>query len=347
MTNLSVPYISQFDPQANQDPSDNCGPSCVSMILNFYGESTTANQIFTLTGAVKGQPISIAQLQQAIGSFGYKYEYQTGVSTDAIRSFTDRGIPPIALVHAGDLTSRQDQGFSGGHFLVVDGYRDDGYFVNDPDFWGQYRADGDHHFYTKDDFEKAWSDNTQDQNPNNSLLIIYPKTQSNPNPPATGLPVNYANIVHGSTQWDATCQGQQLGDPTQTDYPKLASVIAGYKSRVTDLGNQLTTSQTNETNALDQVSRLKGQLTSEQQLRASLTGQVNQDGKKIQSITTLYEGQLASKQAVIDSMGKDKGQLNQTIATLTQQLQTCKASAGSSLTRKEAFILFVSKLFGK
>ena len=39
--NLSVPFISQENPQANEDAADNCGPACATMILNFFGENLT------------------------------------------------------------------------------------------------------------------------------------------------------------------------------------------------------------------------------------------------------------------------------------------------------------------
>lgn len=169
--NLPLPYISQFDP-ANTDQVDDCGPSCVAMILQGLGKQVTTNEVFVAAGAQPNTLITYSQLQTAVASFGFTSQYHQGVTPFDLYNYLQQGITPIVLVHAGNLSSRQDQQFTGGHFLVVVGMRDDGYFVQDPDFWGQFEKDGDHHFYTKADFETAWSNCFQDQNPNNSALVI-------------------------------------------------------------------------------------------------------------------------------------------------------------------------------
>ncbi len=173
MPNLLVPYFSQWDPNANAS-NDDCGPTCISMILSFYGTNISPNDIFAKTGAAKEQLITIQQMQNAVASIGFLSTYKVGLTVDNLKAYLDQGIPVIALVHMGDFNSRQDKNFAGGHLVVVVGYRDDGYFVNDPDFKDQFRQDGDHHFYTKQEFESAWSDCHLDDNPDNSLLIVQP-----------------------------------------------------------------------------------------------------------------------------------------------------------------------------
>src|SRR5689334_12256737 len=100
--NLPVPYISQFDPQANEDPADNCGPDSVAMVLNFYGEKVTVNEIFEKTGSAKGGLITIAQLQGAISSYGYHSEFKTGCTIDDLVNLLKEGVAPIVLVHYGN-----------------------------------------------------------------------------------------------------------------------------------------------------------------------------------------------------------------------------------------------------
>jgi Peptidase_C39 like family len=174
--NLPVPFISQEDPQANEDAADACGPDCITMILKYLGEKDiTVNQVFERTGAFKGELITIPQLEKAIASYGYTSEFKTGCRTDDVVALLKQGISPIALVHYENLTSREDQKYKGPHFIVIDGIRDDGIFSNDPDFFAQFRSDGDHHFYTMADFLAAWGNCHLDNNPDNSLLIIHPK----------------------------------------------------------------------------------------------------------------------------------------------------------------------------
>lgn len=322
MTNLEVPYVSQFDPQSNEDPADNCGPSCVSMILNFYGEKTTVNQIFELTGAIKGQPISIVQLQKAITALGYSSDWETGVTPDNLKAVTDKNIPPIALVHAGDLKSRQDQGFAGGHFIVIDGYRDDGYFANDPDFWGQYRQDGDHHFYTKAEFEQAWSDCTQDNNPNNGLLVIHPKVQ-----PTTGLPANYPDIVHGSTQWDqSVAKYLPNSDPTHTDFPALQAVVAGIQSNATASNNAKEKALSDLVVANQEVTNFQEKLAVEEQQRQddvkSYLAQINAlkpNADATKKMIDTFTGQIGVLQGQVKQLINDKHALANQLAVCQQQ----------------------------
>jgi predicted double-glycine peptidase len=177
--NLQVRYKSQWDDDAKASNND-CGPASIAMILNYYGLNVTTDQVFAKTGA-DGGLISIAKMQNAIINLGYESEFKKNISVDDLKNYINQDIPVIALVHYGSLNSTQDKNFKGGHFFDVVGYRDDGYFVNDPNFKGSLRQDGDHHFFTKSEFEKAWKDCSLDNNPINSVLIIKRKqSQSAP-----------------------------------------------------------------------------------------------------------------------------------------------------------------------
>ena len=171
MANLKVPYKSQWDDDARGTIND-CGPTSVAMILNHYGLNVTTDEVFSRTGAGSGV-ISVQQLQQAISSYGHSSKYIKGSSPTELKKLIDNGIPVIALVHYGDLSSRQDKNYTDGHFLVVTGYHRDGYYVNDPDFWGEFRKDGVHN-YLKGEFEQAWVNASLDKNPPNALLYIEP-----------------------------------------------------------------------------------------------------------------------------------------------------------------------------
>lgn len=216
MVNLEVKYKSQWDPEANLS-KDNCGPTCIAMISGYYGKPILINDVFLKTGAKPNYIINISQLSNALNAIGFTYEYKTGLSVNDLKNYLDLGIPVIALVHMGDFKSRQDQHFTGGHLVVVVGYRDDGYFVNDPDFSAGFRQDGDHHFYTKDEFERAWADCHIDQNPDNSLLII--------NKPQTSTTVDsatFTQLVSKATSADKIGKfmnftADQISDPSFGD----------------------------------------------------------------------------------------------------------------------------------
>jgi hypothetical protein len=170
--NLAVPYSSQWDPDASKSNND-CGATSVRMILNYYGESKlTTDNVQEKTGAGGGL-VTIEQLQNAISQLGYTSEFYTNQTLQNIKNFIDKDLPVIALVHYGSLNSTQDKSFKGGHFFVVCGYRDDNsLYVNDPNFKGDIRTQGDHHVYTQDEFLKSWGDCGYDRNPNNSFIVV-------------------------------------------------------------------------------------------------------------------------------------------------------------------------------
>lgn len=182
--NLPVAYKSEWDGDATETAND-CGPTSAAMVMSFYGENHTTNEIFELTGAGQGL-ITISQLVSAIGRLGFQCEYKEGLSEEDIKNYLRQGIVPILLVHYGSLNSREDTNFTGGHFYVPVGFRNDGWLVNDPNFWGSFRQDGDHHFYTEEEFMAAWSNCHLDGNPDNAAIIIYSK-----NPP-----VNYQDLYN-------------------------------------------------------------------------------------------------------------------------------------------------------
>ncbi|GEM_PF-1417707 len=188
--NLRVPYKSQWDEDARKTAND-CGPASIAMILAYYGQNFSTDQIFEKTGAGQGL-ITFNQLKQAIEACGFEYVRKDNQTSDSIKQYIDQDVPVIALVKYGSLGSTvQDKNFKGGHFFTVVGYRDDGYFVNDPNFKGDLRDHGDHHFYPKSDFERAWSDATKDGNPKNSLIIIPRKSHTSSSSSQSGSDLKY------------------------------------------------------------------------------------------------------------------------------------------------------------
>jgi ABC-type bacteriocin/lantibiotic exporter with double-glycine peptidase domain len=76
-TILSLPYKSQYDPDAGVSRND-CGPTCLAMLLNAYGITATTDAVFRRTGASPDQYISVAQLMRVGESYGAPLEYRSG-----------------------------------------------------------------------------------------------------------------------------------------------------------------------------------------------------------------------------------------------------------------------------
>lgn len=174
MKNLQVLYKSQWDADAGGTNND-CGPCAVAQILNFYGEQVTTNDVFKRTAAGAGL-ISWQQLINAISFFGYTPVLERNSNLDRVRELINQDTPPILLVHYGSLKSTQDKNFKGGHFFAIVGCHDGGFYVNDSNFKGPQRSEGDHHNYETAEIDKAWKDCTIDKNQAYSLLWIKRKT---------------------------------------------------------------------------------------------------------------------------------------------------------------------------
>lgn len=130
----------------------------------------------------------------------------------------------------------------------------------------------------------------------------------------------YEKLVTNSTKWDKTVGYVELAsDPATTAFEDVQRVIAGFKSRVTDLQNQLNQAVADKINREEQVGRLKDQLTSEQKLRTDLNVKLNEAIAKYTETQKIYEDRLTEMQNKIDVMGREKGTLNETITALTTE----------------------------
>ena len=161
------------------------------------------------------------------------------------------------------------------------------------------------------------------------------------------LKKDFERIVTKSGYYDKTVEYLSLGNPADTPFEKVQSTIQGYKSRSTDLSNQLTAAQAELKNREEQVARLKGECQESEKLRLDLNSRLNEALKKANEVTGVYEGQLKSKQEVINGLARDKGNLNTQIAALQAENQKLKISTTTGLTISDLFNALAMKFAGK
>lgn len=341
--NLPVIYKSQWDADASET-RDDCGPACISMTLDFYKVKTTINEVFKKTAAAANALISIAQMSTAISAYGFTAKYYTNQSFDQLKSFLDRQIPVIALVHYGDFSSRQDKGFSGGHFFLVVGYRDDGVFVNDPDFWGSFRQDGDHHFYTMTDFLNGWKNASKDGNPVNSFLVFEPKD-------ATTIPVekgDFERMVKEGTQWrEMHTYFGFPGEPKDSTAEEGKRVVNGYKGRITDLQTQLSTANSEVENRGQQVERLKQEKAESAKMYEARIDALNKGTEGWTKLEWDYLGRIKTLEGTVTELSKEKGGLLTKITVLADENKNLRAGIIAKLSLPELIELVIAKLFHK
>jgi GH25 family lysozyme M1 (1,4-beta-N-acetylmuramidase) len=115
---LEVPYFYQYNNR--NEPGATCGVTSAAMLLNFWGKSTTPDQLYVTYGKSAGQsPSSLASLYER---FGLRSAFTYNGTEAMIRRQLDAGRPVITH---GYFTSA-------GHVLVIVGYDRTGWIVNDP-----------------------------------------------------------------------------------------------------------------------------------------------------------------------------------------------------------------------
>jgi hypothetical protein len=80
----------------------------------------------------------------------------------------------------------------------------------------------------------------------------------------------YEKLVGNSTAKKEVATYLEISNPDDAGADEMKRVIGGYKSRITDIQNQLSTSQAEVQNRTEQVSRLKTQLTETEKLYQEL-----------------------------------------------------------------------------
>lgn len=124
---LNIPYLSQLDNEWN--PHGSCNVTCVAMCLaylghpikNSYGEQLEDELYsYCLNNALsRHSPTDLAKL---IHKYGYKDDFQPDAKWSDVKKWLDSGKPII--VHGWFTRS--------GHIIVIKGYNEKGWIVNDP-----------------------------------------------------------------------------------------------------------------------------------------------------------------------------------------------------------------------
>lgn len=127
--NLDVPHLSQRDNRYR--PSGTCNVTSVAMVLKYFGvKARTGERQFEdelyLEVSRWGRRHVHAHLSKLMNIYGIKNRFSTETSWDAVKRHLAEGNPVIV---SGQFTSY-------GHIIVLRGYDERGFWVNDP--WGEH-----------------------------------------------------------------------------------------------------------------------------------------------------------------------------------------------------------------
>lgn len=107
-----------------------CGPTCLSMVIFALTGDTSATPDALAAYSMKngyymeGTGTAWALMTDAAYSYGLR-AYELGLSEAEMKYCLDRGCPIICSMRPGDFTIT-------GHFIVIYGYDEEGFLVNDP-----------------------------------------------------------------------------------------------------------------------------------------------------------------------------------------------------------------------
>ncbi len=120
----STPYYNQYDNDINKGGS--CQNTSIAMVLGLYGADVSPDDISRRFGTRKGQtPEGVAEIFNIYAAeygLGERMEAERSGSFSELKAILDEGKPVIIN---GYFTRP-------GHVIVVTGYDENGYFVNDP-----------------------------------------------------------------------------------------------------------------------------------------------------------------------------------------------------------------------
>ncbi|USR89666.1 C39 family peptidase [Phormidium yuhuli AB48] len=125
--NLQIPYLSQLDNVNN--PHGSCNVTCVAMCLAYLGHphlnqwgDQLEDELYQYcldNGLSRHSPVDLAKVVRA---YGYQDDFQPDAKWGEVKDWLAAGNPII--VHGWFTAS--------GHIIVIRGYNDRGWIVNDP-----------------------------------------------------------------------------------------------------------------------------------------------------------------------------------------------------------------------
>lgn len=316
-----------------------CLINCLAMVARYYNKAydpAGINKAFKDMGAGKafvagGGDYVWGGFHLLFGDIEEKRIRTPDLLSDAqigeIKSAIDAGYPVMVQLDVNPRTVENDQ-----HFVLIVGYdpNDENNFTIADPLGGKLHSMKDYLGWFKPNAR-----NTIEQ------YAIYKGPV--PKIPASSIPVPadvFPVLVHKSTQWDQTTNEYLPGqDPAKTTFDNLKAVITGIKSRITDLTNQVASAQADSKSKDERISNLEGQVLQEQNLKKDLTDKLNDALKSSAQVVGVYEGKLKEKQGSIDTLIKEKGDLNTQLAQAQAQL---KASQDELKKAKEGSVAQLS-----
>ena len=127
---LDVPYYTQLDSEVRGQAERSCFSSSMAMALEYVDPEGIDGDDWYLREVLKrGDTVSSTAQVETARALGYDVEFHMDGTEQDLLDQLDKGIPiPIGILHKGHV----DKPTGGGHYIVLTGYDDKYFYVNDP-----------------------------------------------------------------------------------------------------------------------------------------------------------------------------------------------------------------------
>ncbi|MDD2822788.1 MAG: C39 family peptidase [Candidatus Daviesbacteria bacterium] len=331
---LPVTYC-QNDPRWKNSPMGTKGTiggvgcllNCATMSVSYYGfkeTPLTLNEKMTQNGGYQdGNLLIWGAIPKLFAGLKYsgKWSNSQALTQDQmnqIRGAIDKGFPVFLQIDTIPSTSAFDE-----HWILAIGYDGDDFIVQDPWDGAEKRITSWGVTAQKLIYSWCWYEGTP-------AAIDAAEGCLVPNTPEWRT--KYEQIVASATKWAETLKILEItDDPNTTPSDKVKSVAAGYKSRETDLKNQLGEKQkdldvanTEITNRTEQVSRLEKLVLEKEKYYKDLLDALKKDIKNLPEIVKVAEGRVKVLEGELDEANKAKGRALLEAQTAKSQLEACQ-----------------------
>lgn len=305
--------------------SDGCVISCHAMRLTWGGKAMTPADLDNFLTDNNLYYSGNLWVPSRASQIWDKYKYikttyceNTPAPIADIKTAIDRGQPPTLWVINGGVR----------HNVLAVGYDGDQIYVNDPWMGDRVRMD------------QRWG--------NSASVILSVDYYEGPMPDSTTYvqvpSKDFEGMVFKSTQHDKTSKNWGFDDPRNTTAEqiddKIQKSINAYKGQVSQsqaeaaqAKKDLAIAQQEVKNREEQVSRLKEQLINSENDKKEQIDALNMRLLESEKTVSDLRADVSVKQTEIDAVYKQKGALQNELAGVKKELETCQAGGPKPPTK--------------
>lgn len=303
-----------------------CLENDATMVANYYGfqeTPLTLNEKLTNNAGYQDGNKFVWSIFARLFSLKYSGQWSnagalTQTQMDQIRKAIDGGYPVFLQIDTIPTTSALDE-----HWILAIGYEGDDFLVQDPWDGATKRITSWGVTPQKLIYAWCWFEGKPAQ-VDVAVGCLVPNTPE--------WRTKYEQIVASATKWADTLKILEItDDPNVTPTDKVKSILAGYKSRETDLSNKLNDKQGLLDNAnkeienrTEQVSRLEGDLLEKEKYYKSLVDALNKQVKNGSDALPLAQARVEVLEGELDEANKAKGRALLDAQQNKSQLEACQ-----------------------